>query len=244
MKTPVFYTNPKDNYEMVLIPGGEFWMGSEERDNDALNDEKPRHLHPVASYYLGIYCVSVEQFSGFVAATGHDAGLDWLEGPVDHPVRCVNWHDANAYAKWSGLRLPTEAEWELAARGCDGRKYPWGNNWDDGLRVCWDRQKGVGGETDPRDAHPEGISPFGIYQMSGNIDEWCVDWYDEEVYQRYAQGDFTLPPNGGGRVLRGASWFGDNPRNFRGATRYYWDPDHRNPLRGFRLARSAGSQHL
>lgn len=235
-----YFKNEKDGSEMVRIPGGEFWMGLADGDRDAWDNEKPRHQHRLAPYYIGIYCVTVEQFGRFVQATGHDVGSYWRKDPANHPVRFVNWHDATAYANWSGLRLPTEAEWELAARGYEGRKYPWGEEWADGRRVCWDKQKGPGGATVPVDAHPEGAGPFGTYQQAGNVWEWCEDGYDGSVYRRYAKGDFSLTNETGARVLRGASWDDYDPRFFRGARRRQLRSGGPVLLNvGFRLARTA-----
>jgi formylglycine-generating enzyme len=125
------YTNFKNGTEMVLIPGGWFWMGSEDGDEDTYDSEKPRHLHYLEHYYLGIYCVTVGQFRRFVEKAKHDAGSSWKDDPDDHPVRFVNWHDASSYAEWAELQLPTEAEWELGARGYESLKYPWGDDWEE-----------------------------------------------------------------------------------------------------------------
>jgi formylglycine-generating enzyme required for sulfatase activity len=166
---PWYFINPKDGSEMVLSPGGWFRMGSGNDDKDADDSEKPRHLHHVQPFYIGITCVTVGQFRGFVKETRHNAGNDWEKDPENYPVRCVNWEDASAYCKWAGVRLPTEAEWELTARGYGALKYPWGNEWEDGKRVCWDEQKGPKGETSPVYDHPDGVSPFGTFQQSGNV---------------------------------------------------------------------------
>ncbi len=239
MKPPWKHINPKDGYEMVLIPGGEFRMGAAEHDNGAWDNEKPRHLHKVGPFYMGIYCVTVARFRKFVEATGYNKNNEpWDKDPDDHPVRWINWYDAEAYCKWAGLRLPTEAEWELAARGYQGLIYPWGDDWEGGRRTCWDKQRGPGGETAPVTAHPEGVSPFGIYQMSGNVWEWCADRYEEKVYERYAGGDFSLPKYGGGRVLRGGSWY-SSPGRLRAGYRLNSYPGYRYISGvGFRCART------
>lgn len=101
---PRYSQNPKDGTEMVFIPGGWFWMGSE--DSDAYDSEKPRHLHYIEPFYLGIACVTVSRFRKFAEETRHNAGGDWWKDPVDHPVRSVNRHDVTAYCEWAGLRLP------------------------------------------------------------------------------------------------------------------------------------------
>ena len=228
--------NPKDGSELVLVPGGWFWMGSGDEDPDAFDSEKPRHLHQVEPFYFGIACVTVAQFRAFVNETKHAAGSEWQNDPDDHPVRSVNWHDAMAYCEWAGLRLPTEAEWELAARGYGSLKYPWGDDWEDGRRVCWGRQNGSQGSTEQVFAHPEGVSPFGSFQQSGNLSEWCADADDLNAYGRYARGDFSVPSKGKFRVLRGGSWNGFYPRSFRGGIRGSYSPDFRYDRVGFRAA--------
>jgi formylglycine-generating enzyme len=251
---PTFLTNEKDGTEMVLIPGGWFRMGPAGEDTDASPDEKPRHLHCLAPYYLGIYCVTVGQFGRFVREPGYDGGkyplteeVDhesweyWKKDPPDHPVRYVTWHDASAYAQWAQLRLPTEAEWELGARGRnEAFCYPWGNDWEKGRRVRRHGQKGVIGSTCSVSSHPNGVSPFGIYQQSGNVWEWCADWYDERVYKRYTKGKFTQPEKGKQRVQRGASWYERTPDAFSGTKRHGGNPESRG-FTGFRLAKSVVS---
>ena len=233
---PWYKVNPKDGSELVLVPGGWFWMGSGDEDPDALGSEKPRHLHYVEPFYFGIFCVTVAQFRVFVKETKYDAGSDWQKDPDEHPVRCVGWHDAAVYCEWAGLRLPAEAEWELAARGYGALKYPWGNDWEEGRRVCWDRQKRPKGNTAPAFAHPDGVSLFGGFQQSGNLWEWCADAWDGKVYARYAQGDFSVPSQGQDRVMRGGSWYYDHPSYFRGSFRVNYLPVLRRDSRGFRAA--------
>jgi formylglycine-generating enzyme len=233
---PWYKVNHKDGSELVLVPGGWFWMGSGDEDPDGFDSEKPWHLHYVEPFYFGIFCVTVTQFRVFMKETKHDAGSGWQNDPDSHPVRSVNWHDAAAYCEWAGLRLPAEAEWELMARGYGALKYPWGSDWEEGLRVCWDRQKGPKGNTAPVYDHPEGVGSLGSFQQSGNLWEWCADAWDEKVYARYAQGDFSAPSQGGGHVLRGGSWGHRYPGDFRGARRNVDYPDARYDYRGFRAA--------
>jgi formylglycine-generating enzyme len=238
---PWYYVNPIDGMEMVLVPGGWFHMGAVEKDTRAFEWEKPGHLHYVEPFYMAVFCVTVDQFGDFVKDTGHDAGNDWAKDPVGYPARFVNWEDAKAYCRWAGLRLPTEAEWEHCARGYGGLIYPWGDNWENGRRVCWDKQKGPGGTTAPVPDHPEGVSRFGTFQQSGNLLEWCEDGYDQDVYRRYAGGDFIPPSTSTWRVLRGGSWATlsrRSPSYLRAGFRDRNYPDDRFSYRGFRAART------
>ena len=197
----------KDGAEMVLIPAGAFQMGSNYRSS-----EQPVHTVYVDALYMDVHEVTVEQYNRFVRATGHRAPPNPGYSLTDrHPIVNVSWHDALAYAKWAGKRLPTEAEWEYAARGgLVGQKYPWGNRRPDGtqcnfadknLSSVWDPESSV--ETsgklfragdDPSDkgsddgytyVAPVGSYPpngYGLYDMAGNVSEWCFDAYDENFY--------------------------------------------------------------
>ena len=241
----------KDGSTMILIPAGEFWMGSPPGEGN--DDEHPQHKVYLDGYYIDKYEVTNEQFDSFVRATGHKTDAEkegkgwvyddkWVEksgatwrtyyyaGKEKHPVVLVSWKDATAYCQWAGKKLPTEAKWEKAARGVDGREYPWGNREPDagGLYRCncgegtdravWRRD---GYEfTSPVGTYERGTSPYGLHDMAGNVWEWCSDWYDKNYYGRSPSRNPKRPASGENRVVRGGSWF-RRARNVRCANRSY-----------------------
>ena len=231
----------KDDAKMVLIPAGSFEMGDHFNEPENwMKDARPVHTVELDAFYMDIYEVTVGQFKKFVKLTNYDYAGDWQDvakySPADdHPMVYVNWGDAYAYAKWAGKRLPTEAEWEYAARGgLIGKRYPWGDDesvagdyahyssWNDGKGIT----KFVGS------LKPNG---YGLYDMAGNVWEWCPDWYDEDYYGYSPLSNPQGPVSGSRRVFRGGSWNTFVIGDLRVARRLSnTSPDHRNYIIGFR----------
>jgi formylglycine-generating enzyme required for sulfatase activity len=224
---------------MVSIPAGEFTMGSSEGDSD----ERPAHKVYVDAFSMDVYEVTVRQYAEFLRAAGVRAPLDWntmnQSANQKRPVANVDWADAAAYCKWAGKRLPTESEWEKAARGTDGRLYPWGNDPPTPLRANYGETGSHNYETlAPVGMLEAGKSPYGIYDMAGNVWEWVSDWYDENYYKNSPSKNPEGPSMGGFKVIRGGSWTSSS-RNLRSVDRY-WDPPSFRSLYfpGFRCAKT------
>lgn len=246
---PAKRTNPRDGAEMVLVPAGEFLMGSTEREGGY--DEHPQHRVHLDAYYIYRYEVTNGQFAKFVKETGYVAQGKWgnycRPGMDRHPVVFVTWNDASAYCGWANVRLPTEAEWEKAARGADGRKYPWGSSWSDN-RCNWFKGPKLPGMADigqgrghlPVGSFPLGASPFGALDMAGNVWEWCNDWYGATSYESSSPKNPRGPSMGKTHVVRGGSFNNDIPVCFRCADRYMMYPHNLGCTVGFRCASGPG----
>jgi formylglycine-generating enzyme required for sulfatase activity len=224
----------KDGMILLYVEAGEFLMGSAASDSEANNDEKPPHKVYLDAYWIDRTEVTKEQYQKCVAAGKCAAPSCSGTGQGDHPVVCVSWQDAADYCAWAGRRLPTEAEWEKAARGTDGRKYPWGNEPPDDRRCNFNQNVR---NTTPADNYLAGASPYGALDMAGNVWEWTADWYNETYYSGVPTPNPQGPESGQYRVLRGGSW-DNNQRNVRAACRYRNNPDFEYYIVGFRCARS------
>lgn len=218
---------------MVKVPKGPFLYGDSRMHRSIEHD-----------YWIDQYPVTNENYREFILAGGYQNRQNWSDygwkwrvrndiacpeywndssrNKPAHPVVGVSYYEAEAYAKWAGKRLPTEQEWEKAARGEDGRQYPWG---EDFIGNMCNGDKHIffsfGGHTSPVNQYPHGVSPYGCYDMVGNVSEWCASWYFEML---------------GPRVIRGGSW-NNKPTNLRTSSRYKFTPDTRLEVLGFRLVK-------
>lgn len=249
------FRNPKDGSVLIFVPGGSFTMGA----NDGDGDEKPVHTVVLSPYYIGKTEVTWRQYLTFCAAEGRRAPAQPSWAHDDHPVVNVSWVDANAYCRWAGLQLPTESQWEFAARGKDGRKYPWGPeapNAKGVYRANYSPSPSGADESeqtapvgsfgpDARLPRADGSSPVGARDMAGNVWEWCSDWYDPGYYRSSPEKDPTGPRDPTAavsilaprRVLRGGSW-NDGVENLRCSDRNWRGPTSVYDGKGFRAARS------
>ena len=261
---------------MVLIPAGEFLMGSPE--DEGAFDEHPQHVVYLDDFYIDKYEVTNAQFKEFVESTGYvtDAerkgygeiwnpienvqyqlydskGVNW-QSPnacfgsdcprpgawvyylIYHPVLQVSWNDAQAYATWAGKRLPTEAEWEKAARGVDGRTWPWGNVFNLNIEGATVHANVAGESLMLVGSFPTGVSPYGVHDIVGNVQEWVADWYGANYYNHSPQSNPKGPVEGIARVLRGGSWRHQKSSHVRIASREYQPPDYSSNFVGFRCA--------
>ncbi len=241
----------KDGAPMVLVPAGPFPMGVPTGDRDGGRDEYPRHEVYLDAYYLDRFEVTNGRYLEFVRATGHrtpqnvkDPSRNLWQGGLmpesvsDRPVINVDWADADAYCHWAGRRLPTEAEWEKAARGTDDRRFPWGNVEPTPKHLNYN-QRWIGEKTlMPVGSYEAGKSPFGAYDMAGNVWEWVADWYDPLYYEKSPARNPKGPETGTHKVLRSSGWHVETPL-VRAFTRVKSEPLNRNDSTGFRCAADA-----
>ena len=236
---------------LCLIPAGNFMMGS----NTDLPNEAPMHEIYLDAYYIGQTEVTNAEYYQFWVEMGStdskytpvsygDAFGTWpeiAETKPSHPVIGVSWHAAAAYAAWRGMRLPTEAEWEKAARGTDGRRWPWGNAFRQHIKNTnvhanvWDQS---GASLRPVASYKTGGSPYGAQDMAGNVWEWVADWYSETFYYHTPDRNPKGPTVGSRRVVRGGSWL-NAEMLARCSTRIGQYPEIGTSFIGFRLAKDA-----
>lgn len=258
---------PDLNLDFVLIPAGDFLIGADKKtDRFHQADELPQHRLGITDFYLMRYPVTNVQYRFFVEATGHRPPLFWPDGrfPADlaaHPVVGVSFTDATAFCRWAvtvtglPIRLPTEAEWEKAARGPDGRLYPWGNEWRAG--ACNNNESKLGRTSPVGQFSPQGDSPYGVADLAGNVQEWCAslfgpypydpnDGRETLVYDLESQNLLPRLHESGGisdpqrleaslgkQTLRGGSWRESRTQS-RCAYRSWAAPMHRSVDTGFR----------
>ena len=244
----------KDGAPMVLVPAGPFPMGVPPGARDGGRDEYPRHEVFLDAYYIVTFEVTNGRYLEFMTNTGHrppkhlnDPRQDLWQGALmpesiaDRPVINVDWYDAEAYCRWAGKRLPTEAEWAKAARGTDDRRFPWGNveptHGHVNFNQPWQGEKTLM----PVGTYEAGKSPFGAYDMAGNVWEWVADWYDPRYYEKSPARNPKGPETGTHKTLRGSGWEVEAPL-VRAFSRVKSDPLNRNYATGFRCARSADAK--
>lgn len=247
------WTSPVDGMVLVYVPAGEFMMGAREGDEQAEPDEMPMRTVSLNAFWIDRTEVTNAMFAKFLTAKGNEKwyeaespdakisvlGPEWVvkKGFEDHPVTEVTWFGANAYCEWVGRRLPTEAQWEKAARGTDGRIFPWGNtqpncslaNYWTGSQSCTD------GGPAPVGSYQGGASPYNVWDMAGNVWEWVADWYSDVFYKSAPGENPTGPGSGSAKVMRGGS-FESGPRTLRTSDRASDEPGVGRYRLGFRCA--------
>ena len=237
-----------DSAPMVLIPAGPFTMGSD----DGPHNERPAHTVTLDAYSIDRYEVTLSLYRKFLEEGKYDAPPTWDDEAAtsvgDRPAIGMRWESAAAYCRWAGKRLPTEAEWEKAARGTDGRRYPWGEmqpfvdiaNYNRGMWVSktitlMAVPGGLEGMSVRHGLKEGGKSPFGVFHMAGNAAEWVADWYERDYYQKSPERNPSGPMTGEKRVLRGGSW-ADVPSALRTTARFSAEPNFEDRTIGFRCA--------
>ena len=231
-----------DNAPMVFVPAGNFLMGSVDKDSAAQDNEKPQHAVHLDAFWMDQHEVTNAQYAQCVSAgscqppssTASDSRAFYYGNAQfdNYPVIWVSWNDAQNYCAWASKQLPTEAQWEKAARGTDGRIYPWGNEFDPGrLNVNAETK-----DTMPVGAYPKGASPYGAVDMAGTVFEWAADWFETGYYTNSPRTNPRGPDSGEVRVLRGGAW--RNQGDVRTASRTRESPEYRDYYIGFRCVQS------
>ena len=230
----------RDGAPLILIPAGPFFMGSE----TGQEDERPIHRIELDAFYIDKYEVTVSRYTRFLRAQSPDRPFLWKQATEgaqgQKPVIGVDWFDAKEYCEWVGRRLPTEAEWEKAARGDDQRTYPWGNEPPTSAHATAGQRTWSGYETlGAVGSHARGGSPYGVAGLAGNVWEWIADWYDQTYYATSPEKNPRGPKAGPLRVLRGGAWNNDATM-IRATNRAAYNPAARRNDVGFRCAMNIG----
>ena len=265
------HEDPRDGALMVLVPEGPFFMGLVETDFLAEKHETPRREIFLSAYWMDVHPVTNQRFAQFMEEAGYETqdwwsaeGWQWrirhdIEKPAqwdepgwsgnDQPVAGVSWFEADAYARWAKKHLPTDAQWEKAARGTDERRYPWGEDWPRSELANFDSRLG---RTSPVGLYPSGASPYGCHDMAGNVNNWTLDWHWSEFGQWCVdQGKLTDPCldnelrlqlslfNLGEKVDRGGGFAtAREQQEVLSCTRKtHWTPESRHPWNGFRTVK-------
>jgi formylglycine-generating enzyme required for sulfatase activity len=239
------WVNPRYGGEMVYVPAGSFLRGSAAEEGKP--DEYPQRRIYLDAFWIDRYEITAGQYWMFCQATRRRMLPQMVLMQNNHPVVRVNWNDAFAYARWAGKRLPTEAEWEKAARGTNGRCFPWGDTWDSDR--CANRvlttSSGIPlSGTQPIASYPSDISPYGVMDMAGNAAEWCADYYSPNYYVDAPERNPQGPPAGNLRVTRGGAWSFIDVRFFRCANRNPFPPRREDIGLGFRCVLDAHPRRL
>lgn len=247
------YRSGKDGGVVIAVPAGKFTMGSEKYSN-----EMPVHKVALKEYCIDKHLVSNEKFKKFIGETNYKtdaekegygrvrignrwkrvSGATWqspdgitpVDGKENYPVVQVSHNDAAAYCEWAEKRLPTEAEWEKAARGMDENMFPWGKSEPDDTMANYDN---LIGDTTPVDRYSKGQSPYGLYDMAGNVYQWTADWYGRNYYRESPPDNPQGPEEGSEKVVRGGSFI-ESSESLRTTSRDRYEPDYRSYLFGFR----------
>ena len=222
---------PRDftKIEMVSVPAGDFKMGG--------NDDRLRTVN-LDAFWIGKNDITVAEFRAYCSAKRIDFGKfkapewGWRD---DHPMVNVSWQEARDYCNWAGGDLPTEAQWEKAARGTDGREYPWGDEYDANKLCCSKNRYGDANSTAPVGSFPDGASPYGCLDMAGNVWQWCLDVKVPDAHPPAG----SRPESGERRVTKGCAWSYWTDESFRCARRGGSVPTYRSDRTGFRLVRSS-----
>lgn len=230
-------TSSIDGMEMILIPAGSFEMGSAAQDAQAMDDERPIHTVDLNAYWMDKTEITNKMYAGCITAnfcTEPARSPYYLQAQyANHPIRGISWTQAETYCAWADRRLPSEAEWEKAARGTDGRIYPWGNMPPNSQLANFNQSVN---DTRPVGSYPSGASPYGILDMAGNVWEWVADGYNPLYYSISLDFNPISDTVKNLKVLRGGNW-DSNAQGIRSANRFWAFPG-RNDTDGFRCAKS------